>query len=425
VEIEYANHPCFDDKARHTYGRVHLPVAGKCNIQCNFCNRKTSCISENRPGVSSRLLTPMQSLVYLNRVMRKIPNISVVGIAGPGDPFANPNETLGTFRLIRDLYPHPSLTLCVATNGLNILPYVDELAELKVSHVTITINAVDPKVGAKIYSWVRYNKRVYTGEEGANYLLDNQLEAIVRLKEKGILVKINTIIIPGVNDFHIEDIAKKVACLKADVLNCIPIYPVEKTPFYNIQPPAIERVTEIRKEASKHISQMNHCARCRADAVGLIGEDTFLNFDVEDDYEISFEKEKVITADRPYIAVATIEGVLINQHLGEAEDLLIYKEENNKIVFVEKRTTPPSGTGMERWKNLSYLLKDCNSLLVNGIGSNPEKVLEESGIKIFVVDGVIDEAINNLVKGINIKHLVKRKKFACGSECSGNSAGCG
>ena len=33
----------------------------------------------------------------------------------------------------------PKMTLCVATNGLGVVPYVDEIADLKVSHVTITI----------------------------------------------------------------------------------------------------------------------------------------------------------------------------------------------------------------------------------------------------------------------------------------------
>jgi nitrogen fixation protein NifB len=424
MEINYANHPCFDDTARHTHGRVHLPVAAKCNIQCNFCNRKFSCVSENRPGVTSTILTPMQALVYLNRVIRKLSNINVVGIAGPGDPFANPNETIGTFRLIRDLYPHPSLMLCVATNGLNVLPYVDELVELKVSHVTITINAVDPKIGADVYAWVRYNKRVYTGEEGAGYLLENQLEAITRLKEKGILVKVNSIIIPGVNDFHIEAIAEKVASLKADVLNCIPIYSVEKTPFYTIQPPSTKKVSDIRKKASKHIKQMNHCTRCRADAVGLLDEDTFLDEKINSDIMLP-ENEKVFTDERPYIAVASMEGVLVNQHLGEAEQLLIYKTDNGVTTLFEKRNTPLPGGGIERWKQLGSLLKDCNSLLVNGIGGNPEKVLTESGIKIFVLDGVIDEAVNRIFEGGDINHLVKRKKFVCGSECAGNSAGCG
>jgi nitrogen fixation protein NifB len=424
MEINYANHPCFDDNARHTHGRVHLPVAAKCNIQCNFCNRKFSCVSENRPGVTSNILTPMQALVYLNRVMRRLHNINVVGIAGPGDPFANPNETMGTFRLIRDLYPHPSLMLCVATNGLNVLPYVDEMADLKVSHVTITINAVNPTIGAKVYAWVRHNKRVYTGEEGAGFLLENQLEAITRLKEKGILVKVNSIIIPGINDFHIPEIAEKVASLKADVLNCIPIYSVEKTPFYDIQPPSSEKVNKIREEASKHIKQMNHCTRCRADAVGLLDDDTFLNEEIESD-EIIIGNAKSNSAERQNIAVASMEGILVNQHLGEAEHLLIYKRENGVITLIERRKAPAPGGGTERWRQLGELLKDCNSLLVNGIGGNPEKVLKESGINIYVLDGMIDEAVNKILDGADINHLVKRKKFVCGAECAGNSTGCG
>jgi len=33
-------HPCFNEKAHFSTARIHLPVAPKCNIQCNFCNRK-------------------------------------------------------------------------------------------------------------------------------------------------------------------------------------------------------------------------------------------------------------------------------------------------------------------------------------------------------------------------------------------------
>ena len=33
-------HPCFNDEAHDSKGRIHLPVAPKCNIQCNFCEHK-------------------------------------------------------------------------------------------------------------------------------------------------------------------------------------------------------------------------------------------------------------------------------------------------------------------------------------------------------------------------------------------------
>ena len=141
------NHPCFNVHAKGTCGRVHLPVAPDCNIKCNYCNRKYDCVNESRPGVTSSVLTPDQAVLYLERVLEKAPNITVAGIAGPGDAFAKPQGTMETLRLIRKRFPE--LLLCLATNGLNVAPYIAELAELQVSHVTMTVNAVDPEIGAE------------------------------------------------------------------------------------------------------------------------------------------------------------------------------------------------------------------------------------------------------------------------------------
>ena len=94
------NHPCFNESAHRSFGRVHLPVAPRCNVQCKFCNRKFDCVNESRPGVTSAVLTPTQAMVYLEFVLEKVGNISVTGIAGPGDPFANPNETMETLRRV-------------------------------------------------------------------------------------------------------------------------------------------------------------------------------------------------------------------------------------------------------------------------------------------------------------------------------------
>jgi nitrogen fixation protein NifB len=88
--IESPKHPCFDQEASHSHARIHLPVAPKCNIQCNYCNRKYDCVNESRPGVTSSVLSPMQAVFYLSALSDRIENISVIGIAGPGDPFANP-----------------------------------------------------------------------------------------------------------------------------------------------------------------------------------------------------------------------------------------------------------------------------------------------------------------------------------------------
>jgi len=232
--MNYENHPCFSDGARHQFGRIHLPVAPKCNMQCNYCDRDFDCINESRPGVTSAILKPRQAIRYLDAVLEKVPNISVVGIAGPGDPFANPDETLETMRLVRAKYPE--MMLCVATNGLNVSSYVAELEDLKVSHVTVTVNAVDPQIGSEIYAWARFAPRMYRGLDAAGLLLANQIEAIRKLKERNLQVKINTVVIPGINDAHVATVARQMAALGADLMNAIPLYHVAGTPFAGVTP---------------------------------------------------------------------------------------------------------------------------------------------------------------------------------------------
>ena len=84
VAPDLSRHPCFNAEVKGKFGRVHLPVAPKCNIKCNYCNRKYDCVNESRPGVTSTILTPEQALVYMEKVLTAEPRITVAGIAGPG-----------------------------------------------------------------------------------------------------------------------------------------------------------------------------------------------------------------------------------------------------------------------------------------------------------------------------------------------------
>jgi nitrogen fixation protein NifB len=106
-------HPCYSPKAVHAYGRIHLSVAPKCNIECNYCLRDFDCIHETRPGVTSRLISPGEAVERVSEVIANFPYIKVVGIAGPGEPLAN-EETFETFRLIKNA--HPQLHLCMSSN---------------------------------------------------------------------------------------------------------------------------------------------------------------------------------------------------------------------------------------------------------------------------------------------------------------------
>ncbi|NTU67482.1 MAG: nitrogenase cofactor biosynthesis protein NifB [Chlorobiaceae bacterium] len=423
MTLNIKNHPCFNDSSRHKFGRIHLPVAPKCNIQCNYCNRKFDCMNENRPGVTSKVLSPKQALHYLEGALKLSPNISVVGIAGPGDPFANPEETMETLRLVREHYPE--MLLCVATNGLDVLPYIDELAELQVSHVTLTINAIDPRIGAEIYAWVRYQKRMYRDLQGAQLLLENQLAALQKLKRLGVTAKVNSIIIPGVNDTHVVDVARQVAAMGADILNALPYYNTTGTVFENIAEPDPGMVKEIQDEAGKLLPQMKHCARCRADAVGIIGEVN--NEEIMQKMAEASRLPKNPEEHRPFIAVASIEGVLVNQHLGEADRFLVYAldEQKRSCTLVDSREAPPPGGGRDRWEALAERLADCRALLVNSAGDSPKNVLNARGIDVMSLEGVIEEAVYGVFTGQDLKHLMKSSQIhACKSGCGGTGNGC-
>ncbi|NOZ04348.1 MAG: radical SAM protein, partial [FCB group bacterium] len=265
-----STHPCFDFDARHRYARVHLPVAAKCNIKCKFCDRRYSCLNENRPGVSTEVLSPRQALAYFDMLTKRLKNISVVGIAGPGDAFATPGKTVETLRLIRGKYP--SMQFCVATNGFNVWPYIGILKNVGVTHMTITVNAVDPEIGEKIYAWAREGRTIYRGRKAAEILIERQLAVVKALGKEGIAVKVNTVLIPGVNDEHVVDIAKKAGSLGAYTFNAMPLYPLAGTEFEDIEAPTAKALSAIREQCGKYLRQMAHCQRCRADAAGMLNE---------------------------------------------------------------------------------------------------------------------------------------------------------
>jgi nitrogen fixation protein NifB len=214
-------------------------------------------------------MTPAQAVLYALESLDRFPFITVAGIAGPGDPFADPKTTLETFSLLRERCP--SLIGCVSTNGMNLLEHVDRLIATGVGFVTVTVNAVDQAVGALVYDHVRWEGDLLTGEHGAKVLLDRQLAAIAALTKQGITVKVNTVVIPGLNDHHVDEIARTVAALGADRMNLIGLIPVKGTRLGTLRAPDPIFLARLRVAAGRHLKQMSHCARCRSDAVGLLG----------------------------------------------------------------------------------------------------------------------------------------------------------
>lgn len=258
-------HPCLGREANTTFGRLHLPVSPACNIQCRFCNRTLN-KTEQRPGVTGRILQPEEAVDKVKQALELCPDITVVGIAGPGDTLAT-DSALRTFQLVHQKYP--DLIKCLSTNGLLLPEKAQQMYDAGVRTVTVTVNAVNPEIQAQIISYIVYDGIRYVGTEAAEILIRQQLKGIRIISGLGTIVKINTVLIPGINDKHIEEIAKTVKEAGASIYNIIPLIPQHE--FSDIPAPNCEQLNEARKAAEQYILVFRHCQHCRADACGIPG----------------------------------------------------------------------------------------------------------------------------------------------------------
>lgn len=214
------------------------------------------------------MLTPHGALERLAQVLDDMPNICVAGIAGPGDAFCHPESTLETFALIRKHFP--DISFCVSSNGLNIKPFVRDLYELGARFVTITVNAIDPGIGSLLVRQVKLNGKRYSGMAASSLLIKQQMSAIEKLKSLGFTVKINTVVVPGINDDHCLFVAKRMASFGVDLMNLLPLIPLDGTALSHITAPSGKQINQLRKAAGFYLPQMHHCKRCRADAAGCL-----------------------------------------------------------------------------------------------------------------------------------------------------------
>ena len=392
-----AQHPCYDEGAHRKFARMHLPVAPCCNIQCNYCNRKYDCSNESRPGVTSEVLTPQQASDKVAFVYGQIPELKVIGIAGPGDPLAN-ESTFETIRLVHERFPE--LTMCISTNGLALPGNARRLYDLGVRFLTITMNAVDPEIGAKVYSHVSSEGGVLKGVEGAAHLIENQKKGLDECVELGMVVKINIVMIPGVNDSHIPDLARYVKAHGAYTVNILPLIPVEGTPFESMEAPSPEMRKNLMDRCGDiGIKVMRHCKQCRADAIGKLGDDRSGEFSGCGSCRTSEHRTILIGELRNVVAVATDDGEHVNRGFGNTSEFRIYDIASGSEVGRVPVDTSGSVAGKSHKDHIAKILMSLNAprcIAVSEIGSYPERMVTSQGTNLIVTKERIDDLLARL-----------------------------
>jgi len=410
VDEKTASHPCYSGGCQNA--RMHLPVAPACNISCNYCNRKYDCQNESRPGVTSKVLSPKEALEKFIQVREKVKNLKVIGIAGPGDALANFEETKRTLEMIRTV--DTDITFCLSTNGLMLINFADELVRLGVTHVTITINAIDPAVGALIYKHINFMGVTFKGEAAAKILINNQLAGLKYLSSMGVVCKVNIVMIKGVNDNHIEDVVEKVKECGAFMTNIMPLIPAGGSVFENMPMTSNKELNELRKKCNIHLKQMYHCKQCRADAIGTLDDDISSEFM---NNTCNANVSDITSGDKPEFtfAVASKTNMYVDQHFGYAESLYIYKYSEAGVKLIEQRKINKYCLGSsdcdqdDKITSIKKYISDCNAVIVMRIGFQPLKELESAGVKVIQTCERIEDAIKNAAEELSKTGFVSLK----------------
>lgn len=410
-------HPCYSLEAHHFFARMHLAVAPACNIQCNYCNRKYDCPNESRPGVTSERLTPDAAVRRALSVAARMPELSVIGIAGPGDALADHRRTFETVARLKDKLP--DVHYCLSTNGLALPDHVETIRALDVRHVTVTMNAIDPEIAERIYAWIFFDHRRITGLEAARILIERQLEGISQLVAAKVLVKVNSVLIPGINDTHLEAVHAEITRRGAFLHNVVPLIsdPAHGTHFgmTGQRGPSPAELTALQERLGDGVRLMRHCRQCRADAVGMLAEDCGASVVADDeaaalgpDAEARESYRAVVAREREdrladegtrsgilstlpsgrsrLFAVSSRGGGRVNQHFGKTQSFLIYAAETDGIRFIGSRRADKycvGGDGDDHaLDRMIEVLNGVDTVLCAKVGACPRHDLAEAGITV-------------------------------------------
>lgn len=438
-------HPCYSVEAHHFFARMHVAVAPRCNIQCHYCNRKFDCTNESRPGVVSERLTPEEAERKVLAVAARMPQLSVVGIAGPGDALANAAATFETCERIAARLP--DVSLCLSTNGLALSEHIDAIKARNIGHLTITLNALDPQIAAQIYGWIVIDRKRYAGVDAARILLDRQIDGLKAAVAAGLLVKVNSVLIPGINDRHLREVNAEVRRLGAFLHNIMPLIsdPAHGTYFglSGQRGPTPEELRAVQEAVSGGARLMMHCRQCRADAVGLLGDDCGSEFGrasappaASDDRAARQAYRDFVDREQGHrrqasaaaaaalkrsaggggtlIAVCTKGSGRINQHFGHAKEFQIFEADRSGVRLIGHRRTQhycQGGDGDDEvLERTIKALDGITVVLCARIGACPKARLAAAGIR--VVDEYAFEYIETAVARLLAADAATRRSVA-------------
>lgn len=163
---------------------LRVSVTDLCNLRCRYCMPE-----EGIPKVSHRDILSVEEIEEIAKVFVKL-GVSKIRLTG-GEPLLRNGildivERIGKLDRLKDF--------AITTNGVLLKKYAKELKFRGLTRVNISLDTLDDE---------KYKHITRIGK------LKNVMEGIEAAKEVGLTpIKINTVLVGGVNDEEIEDLAR-------------------------------------------------------------------------------------------------------------------------------------------------------------------------------------------------------------------------
>ncbi|MFH2124621.1 MAG: radical SAM protein [Pseudomonadota bacterium] len=357
---------------------VEMSVAPRANNRIRFASTKES----------MQAMMPEQALAWLADILNKGGKVDGVNIFGPGDPLADIGPTLDTLRLLRERYP--VMALGIITLGLGGEQFVEGLVKAGVSNVTLLVDSVDLEVVKKLYAWIRPGAKTIPLFTAAELLLSEQVKATTAFQQAGCDVQVRTMVYPGYNDTHVEEIARSMAALGVKSMSVTPFDPATEGEDM-LERPSHEMMTRIRDSVANYMTVVAIPEKIQPDGTA--------DASTESCGSAASTLPKP-SAERPNVAVVSANGMEVDLHLGHAITALIYGPRADGLVcLLGTRTLPEPGAGAARWEILADTLKDCFVLLAASAGESPRKILSRHGISVLVTEDNIEGSVEVLYGG--------------------------
>ncbi len=169
------------DSFERTIDYIRVSVTSRCNFRCLYCMPNTPFEWEPRENI----LSYEEMFEFLRLAIDE--GVKKIRITG-GEPLLRKDLD----RFIKMLYDYkPSLDLALTTNGYYLPEYAKKLKDAGLKRVNISLDSLKPEIAAKI---------------AQKDVLKKVLSGIDAAIDVGLGVKLNTVVMKGINDNEIIDL---------------------------------------------------------------------------------------------------------------------------------------------------------------------------------------------------------------------------